>query len=147
MTIDPTDYDVSDLREATMTFGDTKESGGVQADDGLYGEHSRELFRLQTAAAKNGLEKPYLERLPENYASEATVFEWLEFLVGKAGFKRALDAFRFYRSLGWITEDVEADLREYVTGLTSDGSNPTAELDRSDHMLSLVYVARLSSMT
>lgn len=146
MTIDPSDYDIADLREATIAFGDAADPESVQPDDGLRREYSRELMRLQTAASTEKLDKPYLETLPDAYAAEATVFEWLDFLVGKTGFKRSLDAFRFYRSLGWITEDVEADLREYVTGFTTDDGNPSAELDRSDHMISLLYVARLSSM-
>lgn len=147
MTLNPNDYDITELKGVNEGIGVENPQGasGGRADRVLHGEYSRELFRLQSAASEDELEKPYLETVPESYASETTVFEWLEFLVEKAGFKGALEAFQFYRTLNWITKDVEVELRDYVTGLTDRETNPT-ELDRSDHMLSLVYIARLASM-
>lgn len=149
MTIDPNDYDVNELRGMPGTAGGNQSSGSgpesVRPDDALRSGQYRELFRLQTAATDANLEKPYLERMPQSFAAEATVFEWLEFLVSKAGFKGTLDALRLYRSLEWLNEEVEEDLRDYVTGFNEPGTEPS-DLNRSDHTLSLVYIARLASM-
>ena len=91
------------------------------------------------------LEKPYLDALPDTYAAEIAIFEWLEFVLARAGFKRTLDVLGYYREMGWITESVESALREYMRCCDAP-AEATAELDRSDHVLSLVYVARLASM-
>jgi archaellum component FlaD/FlaE len=90
--------------------------------------------------------KPYLSTLPQKYAAERVVFDWLEFLVLEGGFKRTMDAIRYYRTIDWITEEVAASLQDYLIGF-SDGKGDTRDLDVDDHQLSLVYVARLASMS
>ncbi|AUV81550.1 hypothetical protein C2R22_07675 [Salinigranum rubrum] len=90
--------------------------------------------------------KPYLGSLPQKYAAERVIFDWLEFLVLKGGFKRTMDALRYYRTIEWITPDVEDALQDYLVGFTEDGQGGH-DLDVDDHQLSLLYVARLASMT
>jgi len=102
------------------------------------------LLIHETAAGE--LSKPYLTSLPDAYAAERLLFDWLEFLVLKGGFKRTMDALRYYQTVGWLTPDVEADLRDYLVGFSGDVSDTDA-YDVDDHHLSLVYIARLSSMT
>ena len=105
-----------------------------------------EQLLVHETAASDGLSKPYLTDLPSAYAAERLLFDWLEFLVLKGGFKRTMDALRYYNTVGWLTDAVEADLRDYLVGFSGEVSD-TDTFDVDDHHLSLVYIARLSSMT
>lgn len=141
-SIDPREYDISELKDGAP--GGSVAHGPVrEGREGLPAGHYRELLMLQSAAGK--LEKPYLESMPATYHGELTAFDWLEFLVETAGFKRTYDALRYYRSVGWITDDVERQLHEYLAGLPEPDSGEARSLDQSDHLRSLVYVGRLAS--
>jgi len=151
MSTDPNDYDPNELRgggeEPKSVFLGSSGNGGrggFGGDDGASSNQYRELFLLQQTSGGAGPERPYLDSLPRSYAAEVVVFEWLGYLVDKVGFRRTIDAFRYYRSIQWMTEDVESSLREYLTSF--DGSGSKGELDHGDHLQSLVYIARLASM-
>lgn len=154
MTMNPNDYDPNELRDTGedpegMFLGGSREgvSGGpgpMGADDVLRSNQYRELFLLERVSGDGDMEKPYLDSLPRTYAAELVVFEWLEFLVDKTGFRRTLDVLRYYRSIDWITDEAETHLREYLQSF--DGGGNAERLDRSDHLLSLVYIARLAAM-
>jgi len=154
MTTNPHDYDPNELRGASeppdgvfLGSGDNGEVTGrspLGADDRTRSDQYRELFLLQQTSGEGGLTRPYLDSLPQSYAAEMVVFEWLEFLVDEAGFRRTLDVLRYYRSIEWITEGVEALLRDYLSSF--DDTGPGDDLDRSDHLRSLVFVARLAAM-
>lgn len=113
------------------------------AGDRLRSTELEQLFLYQSAADE--VAKPYLRSLPDSYASERVVFDWLEFLVCESGFKRAFEALRYYRSVDWITDDVRSALEDYLVGF-SDDVDGGVDLSIEDHQLSLVYVARLASM-
>jgi len=174
MTINPRDYDLNELREmarkrndldaeaprsgegrpedprpddpADMEWGplgeddDMSMSAGDSFRAGLY----RELLPL--VGGSGDLEKPYLRSIPDTYAAEFVVFEWLEFLLMHAGYQGAADSLHYYESIDWITEDVASQLNDYLLGIDENGSNNDADLDVDDHMLSLVYVAKLTGM-
>jgi flagellar protein FlaE len=171
MTINPRDYDLNELREMARKRDDLDDprSGDDRPDDprpddpgeewapldevgnasmsagdsfraGLY----RELLPL--VGGSEDLEKPYLESVPDTYAAEFVVFEWLEFLLMHAGYKGAADALGYYESIDWITEDVAGQLNDYLLGIDESGSNEGNDLDVDDHLLSLVYVAKLTGM-
>jgi archaellum component FlaD/FlaE len=155
MTTNPNDYDPNELRSAEEeperpflgALGDDGPGGGSGppgAEEVLRSNQYRELFLLEQTSGEGGLTRPYLSSIPQSYAAEMIVFEWLEFLVDKTGFRRTMDVLRYYRSIEWITDEVEARLREYLTSFDDTGAS--ADLDRSDHLLSLVYVARLAAM-
>ncbi|ELZ91368.1 fla cluster protein FlaD1 [Haloferax mucosum ATCC BAA-1512] len=116
-----------------------------EASEALRSSQLEHLLMHQSRGEEDGVEKPYLRSLPDKYGAERVVFDWLEFLVLKGGFKRAMDALRYYQTVDWLTEDVEQTLRNYLLGFSADVDEPT-ELDVDDHLLSLVYVARLASM-
>ncbi|MFB6303572.1 MAG: FlaD/FlaE family flagellar protein [Haloferacaceae archaeon] len=158
---DPREYDPDELRrmafERSDGDGDPAEFGSPPLDDwdaaepdvrpgeALDAARERELLRLD--ASIGDAERPYLPRLPEKLAAEYTVFEWLDFLTRKAGFKRALRALEYYRSVGWIGEPAEERLREYLVGMDVDRPRgEESDLDVDDHLLSLVYVGRLAAM-
>ncbi|PSQ21726.1 flagella E [Halobacteriales archaeon QS_9_67_15] len=124
MTINPRDYDLNELREMARKRDD------VDRDD----------------PRSENLEKPYLRGVPDTYAAEFVVFEWLEFLLMHAGYQGAAEALQYYESIDWITEDVAGQLNDYLLGIDENGSSEGSDLDVDDHMLSLVYVAKLTGM-
>lgn len=154
------DYDMRELHRMASPSGS---SGGDGSDESLpvrftpqevlRMSQQRELLMQQTMdlAAGNPTEKPYLGHLPDRYAAEVTVFEWLDVLINKAGFKNTGDALNYYVNVEWITEDVKDQLRAYMHGFSQvDAFDPDdpgpLELGIEDHVLSLVYIARLSAM-
>jgi flagellar protein FlaE len=168
---DPSEYDPDELRRAAFEPGDGERGeraepapngspdagaapfalGATQpgrgrergpAGESLADARADELARLD--ATVDGLERPYLERLPDALAAERTVFEWLDFLVRGAGLRDAIRALEYYRSIGWLGERAEDRLREYLVGM--DAPPGGGGLDADDHLLSLVYVGRLAAM-
>jgi flagellar protein FlaE len=162
MSINPRDYDLDELRKMARKRGGQTNGGGEAEEpdiglgsvgptesevtaggsfrEGLY----RELLPLEAGSGETT--KPYLTELPETYAGENLVFEWLEFLLLHAGYQGATEALDYYESIGWVTDDAEAALNEYLLGLDGEGANDGNSLDVDDHLLSLVYIAKLSSM-
>lgn len=149
-----TSDDTESTRSEMSEVGESSEMGGgfepldstrdrdrdrERFESGLY----RELMPLEAGA--DGLEKPYLTGLPETYAAEFLVFEWLEFLLENFGYQGTTEALSYYESVGWITEDVKNTLADYLLGIEQPTSD-VADGDVDDHKLSLVYVAKLVSM-
>nr|WP_049987011.1 FlaD/FlaE family flagellar protein [Halobellus rufus] len=116
-----------------------------RANELLQPSQLEQLLVHETAAA-DGLAKPYLSSLPDAYVAERLVFDWLEFLVLNGGYKRTMDALRYYHTVEWLTEDIEAELQDYLVAFSGEVST-TREYEVEDHHLSLVYIARLASMT
>lgn len=161
MSINPRDYDLDELRKMARKRGDRNGGSeempdpadlemGFDDDDeempagssfrsGLY----RELLPFLSGDSH---EKPYLETLPETYAAEFVVFEWLEFLLMHSGYQGADEAIAYYESIDWITEAVQSDLSDYLLGIDESATNDDNDLSVDDHMLSLVYVAKLTAM-
>lgn len=147
MSIDPRDYDLGELRGEVDEGFVYPEADRSRRDSGeaLRSGHYRELLLLQARAEGADLEKPYLDALPGSFEAERVAFEWLEFLVEKGGFKRAHDALRHYRTLGWLTEPVERGLQDYLAGVPESDPAETRPFDQSDHLLSLIYIGKLAS--
>ncbi len=161
MTINPRDYDLDELRrmarerergpgdgrdpEEEVDPAELLESEGESpaAGDSFRAGLYRELLPF---LGGDGLEKPYLVSMPETYAAEFVIFEWLEFLLVHSGYQGADAALDYYVSVDWITEEVRSGLSEYLRGIDG-GASGGGELDVDDHMLSLVYVAKLQAMT
>lgn len=165
MTINPRDYDLDELRKMARQR-DGRDDGLGEDDDVpdpsnldvglddvdeevLAGSSFRSgLYReLLPFLAGDTAEKPYLSALPENYAAEFVVFEWLEFLLMHSGYQGADEALDYYADIDWVTEEVQSDLSEYLLGIDESATNDGNELTVDDHMLSLVYIAKLSAMT
>ena len=159
MPTEPGAYDLRELRRIADPNRETPtefEDGAdlpASPEEMLRHTERDELVRLQSRlAASGGLpEKPYLRGLPDQYGAEVVVFEWLDFLINKAGFENTGNALEYYEEVSWITERTRQDLREYMRGFSEvesfDPDHPgPAELDVDDHVLSLVYIARLASV-
>lgn len=163
MTVNTGDYDLRDLRRLADPHRESPTEDEDETDDLIDGvlENVEDLYRLgqreelvslQTAEAASGTlpAKPYLDSLPSTYGVEIVVFEWLDFLINKAGFENTGNALKYYERVDWITEDARQDLRSYMRGFSEvesfDPDQPgPADLDIDDHLLSLVYIARLAS--
>jgi flagellar protein FlaE len=168
MTINPRDYDLDELRKmarerggggprrpaptdddgsvSEMSDWQSREPGGdLAGTDGFQSGLYRELLPLE--AGVDNLSKPYLAALPESYAAEYLVFEWLEFLLSRFGYQGANEALEYYAGVGWITDDVAATLDDYLLGLEEPPQSEVSDTTMDDHKLSLVYVAQLVSMT
>lgn len=135
MALDPSDYDVAELRTGRASSDDTGAEAIVRS------KQYRELAERDALAECS--DRPYLQRVPETYSAELLVFDWLEYLQAKAGFRGALEAIRLYHSLGWLAADVEEQLDEYLRSFEADGST-AGRLGPGDHRRSLVYIARLA---
>ncbi len=159
MSINPSDYDLDELRKMAREKGDEAADGdvdigetdvglGVGTDEAPASSSFRaSLYReLLPLEAGSDATKPYLDGLPGHYAGEHLIFEWLEFLLLHAGYQGAAEALGYYESVGWLTEDVESELNDYLLGIDNQGANDGEALDIDDHLLSLVYVAKLASM-
>jgi len=153
MTLNPRNYDLDELRRMAgnggdeFQFGVKSRRGPEGAEAILRSNQQRELALLDQVAPDATRSKPYLTEPPSTYAAEVLVFEWLEYLVAKVGFQRAAAALSYYASIGWITDEAEAGLREYLRGVGGGDDGGGDRLDMDDHLLSLIYVARLSAMS
>lgn len=153
-------YDLRDLRriadpnrETPAKFEEEGEQLPADPDDVLRHSQRNELVQLQSQFSAMGAlpEKPYLERLPDQYGAEVIIFEWLDFLINKAGFENTGNALEYYEEIDWVTAEVREQLREYMRGFSEvesfDPDRPgPADLDVDDHVLSLVYIAQLASI-
>lgn len=89
--------------------------------------------------------RPYLTRVPNGYATEMVLLDWARYLVESGDTAGAVDAFRHYERLGWISERVRRRLATLATELC-DAPPATAPVDLgpAHHRRSLEYVSRLA---
>ncbi|MFB6189318.1 MAG: FlaD/FlaE family flagellar protein [Halapricum sp.] len=167
MTINPKDYDLDELRkmarkrgadrnvpddesvpepepEPDLEWDPLEDSEGGVAEDAFRARLYRELMPL--TAGSDDVSKPYLGTLPETQAAEFLIFEWLEFLLLHGGFRGAQEALTYYESIEWVTDDVSSELGEYLLGIEEPSGADGESLDVDDHLLSLVYIAKLAAM-
>ena len=125
--------------EATRTTKRAETGAGASERPGRADRLEQLLVHQATAG-----ERPYLETVPSGYAAESVVFDWLGFLVERAGYRETVEALRYYRSVGWLTERAEDQLTEYLRGFPDPPAGESLDVD--DHQQSLVFVAKLSSL-
>lgn len=87
--------------------------------------------------------KPYLDRLPDAYAAQLEVFEWLDELLSAAGREATMSALEYYESIGWVSEQCRAELEDVAAGLATP-ETVGRPLNLDDHRESLTHVARLA---
>lgn len=71
-------------------------------------------------ASAAGEQSPMLEILPEGYAGEVLVMEWLGELVEQSGPAGALRAMEHYEEVGWISPEVKRRLIDTIGGPSLD---------------------------
>lgn len=158
MTLNPRDYDLDELRrlarerdrmdgDAEDPIGDIDVAVGESDRGGAATESFRAgLYRELLPFVEGTVEKPYLATLPAAYGAEFLIFEWLDFLLLHAGYRGAESALEYYVDVDWLTDDVADDLSTYLVGLDEEGTGDMDALDVEDHLLSLVYIAKLRAM-
>lgn len=155
MTLTPPDTDRQDGPAAAEAGDGLRDAEGLReefagtvgATQGVPKAQLKELVLLEAGTDPEDLERPYLEGLPDKYAARLTLFEWLQFALERGGTEHTLDAIEYYRDIGWVDADAADSLRDHVR-VFQDGADGAGEpFDTADHLVSLVYVARLASMT
>lgn len=129
--VTPTERDVA--RHSAPESPARTEAAVSQADHELLSQLSRQ-----------GVERPYLTRIPDEYTAQMEIFDWLEHLVSTAGHGSTLDALAYYESLGWLSEQSRQSLEEFVEGLAGTSPPDPGPLGVDDHRFSLLHIARLS---
>lgn len=101
-------------------------------------------LELLSYRSGGNVSRPYLDTVPGTFGAQQEVFEWLEFLVSRAGMDGARSALEYYEAVEWISAESRAELEQFVDGINAR-SETDGSLGVSDHRESLVYVARLAS--
>ncbi|WP_336037650.1 FlaD/FlaE family flagellar protein [Halobacterium yunchengense] len=155
MTLNPREYDPEELRSAAAP-GDGENVRELKerltereqtGEESIRSSQLKQLLFMHSSASEADLTRPYLESMPGKYAAEITLFEWLEFLLERGGVKRSLDAIDYYEAIGWVGADAADELRDHVRGFAGPADEDDHDdFEMTDHVLSLVFIARLSSM-
>lgn len=119
---------------------------GLRPEEIIADNRFEELLERERAAAPEALERPYLTRVPHAYRGVETTFEWLDYLLRRAGRRRTRKALDYYEGLGWLSEAAIEELNTYLDGLNPPAGEPD-DLGVDDHRASLVYVTRLAVLT
>jgi archaellum component FlaD/FlaE len=148
-SIDPIEYDATELRELARLRGDR------YLDEGFLWTELPESFLRAGASAEQDRpaswtgslderQKPYLQRLPETDDARRIAREWVRGLVERAGSQGALEALVYYESLGWLTEATRNELEGYLLAVEYRPGGSLEDLTRADHVESLARTARLA---
>ncbi|MFC4542661.1 FlaD/FlaE family flagellar protein [Halosolutus amylolyticus] len=91
-----------------------------------------------------------LTTLADTYATDIIVFEWLTDLVRTAGPAATLRAISYYAEIGWIDEEVRAQLEAVLSGpdldIHVDPGQVPDELTAEDHADSYTYIMKLNEI-
>jgi archaellum component FlaD/FlaE len=82
--------------------------------------------------------------MPDAYETQVSMMQWIESLIVTAGLDSTLDALTYYRSLGWITGEVERTMAEHARTIAESTTNGSLDLTMEDHRESLMMVAQLA---
>lgn len=158
MTSNPREYDTQERRQTPRETARDRDQDieelrrDLAAEptdtDGITEAQLKELILLQGGSDPADLERPYLEAVPDQYAARLTLFEWLQFALERVGSRQTLDALEYYVAIGWLSESVAEALREHVRVFQDAAvEDERRSFETADHLVSLVYIARLASMT
>lgn len=84
-----------------------------------------------------------LENLRADPTSVVVLLNWIEFLMERVGRNNLMDALDYYVDIGWISEDVRAEIMAYARGIDYYVEKPTWRLLPEDHTKSLLFIERL----
>ena len=99
-----------------------------------------EDFNVST---KKGSPMVRLENIRTDPTSVVVLLNWIEFLMERVGRNNLMDALDYYVDIGWISEDVRAEIMAYARGIDYYVEKPTWRLLPEDHTKSLLFIERL----
>ena len=124
-------------------------SDGTAASDGTTDTNAAQAAGVGRPDGES--RRPHLAVLPDGYASDVVVMEWLEFLVDRGGVDGAARTIAYYESIGWLGDAAAEDLQTFLSGFGEPADRPDPEtvephspLSVQCHRTSLQYVSRLS---
>ncbi|CAI49434.1 fla cluster protein FlaD [Natronomonas pharaonis DSM 2160] len=145
---DDTDSIADDPAAYLQSRHEKRRAAGREPETGPDTERSdpaiaQEDFELLARLSENSDDRPYLQRLPDEYSAQLEIFDWLDTMVAKAGHESTVEALAYYESVGWLSEESRAQLEDFADGLAAAdaGGHP---LTVADHRESLLYIARLA---
>jgi flagellar protein FlaE len=150
-SIDPIEYDVTELRELARVRGDRYVADGflwtelpesLPPTDGT-AEYDRPAMWTGSLEER---QKPYLRELPRDEDGRRVARELVDGLVERAGSGAAVEALSYYESLGWLTEAVRDELEDYLLAVGYRSGGSIEDLTRADHIESLARTARLAQL-
>lgn len=152
--IDPSDYDVRELRSVADLEGVDAETGvslpraeGSEfrpaAPDEPAHEQCEALVAIGGVDPADLGERPYLRTFPDTPAARRIGRDWIAYLVMTAGESETRSAIGRYRALGWLGEDAATTFDDRVDDAVAALEPGDGSLDRADHLLSFAHVVRL----
>lgn len=152
--LDPSDYDVRELRSVADLEGIDAEPGVSlpRAEGSDYrppapGEPTHE--QCEALVAIGGVDpadlgdRPYLPTFPDTPAARRIGRDWITYLVVTAGEGETRSAIARYRALGWLGGDAAATLDARIDDAVAALEPGDGSLDCADHLLSFAHVVRL----
>lgn len=94
-------------------------------------------------------EKPYLNTIPDGYASDLLVMQWLSDLQDAGDSASVANTIEYYREIGWISDTVAEELHSFIPGLSgidvTEDPLAISSLPYDDHRQSLWYIHQLAT--
>jgi archaeal flagellar protein FlaCE len=130
----------------TVSFDDLKGDVEIEPVDEIEDDSEPEPEPTpEPQLERRGSDEPALRELPDTYATDVVVFEWLADLLESGGPRATLEALSYYVEVGWIDEEVRVHLESGLAGPGLETATPAgaAELTADDHADSYAYVMQL----
>lgn len=146
-TPEATDHAPDDDRSDPIGSIESLEPQDPDSDDRVP-EEGVESEALERMGPDRG-EPVLIETVPDGFAADLVVMEWLSGLVTIAGPAGALKAVAYYRTIDWISEEVHDHLEDVLSGPALDAAvDPAgaAELSVGEHAESYRFVLTLSAL-
>jgi archaellum component FlaD/FlaE/outer membrane murein-binding lipoprotein Lpp len=141
----------SEGHDAVEENRERQQSDRVAVEDaqpGRAGGHSWNSDLSQADVPDTG--NATLETVPQTYAADIIVMDWMSMLIRRSGLAGALKSFEYYESVDWISSSV----RQYLeTTLSGPGIDTHIEPDSpheprsEDHRESYTYIEQLDKLT
>ncbi|ELZ82820.1 fla cluster protein flaD [Haloferax larsenii] len=144
MPLDPRRYNVNELRHAAHGRNPAEFDWVDAPVDKEWNDVAYQRLLAATAeVASDG--RPYLDSIPHTPNAEQVLLDWCVHLVERLGGRGSLEMVSYYRDIGWVGDDAHDTIRERILSFTTPTDFEDAPTEE-DHVQSLSYVVRLSSM-
>ncbi|ELY61432.1 Flagella accessory C family protein [Natronococcus amylolyticus DSM 10524] len=135
----------ADTEGETVSFDDLKGEVEIEPVDEIGDDEPEPEPTAEPQLERRSPDEPALRELPDTYATDVVVFEWLADLLEAGGPRATLEALSYYVEVGWIDEEVRVHLESVLAGPGLETAAPAgaAELTADDHADSYAYMMQL----